>query len=108
MKVKILKSVSAIALTIALSTAALVGTVQAAGESRTATSCDHHWIYGNPEEEYEEINSECHGHYYRLYRYCSYCDAEDIASEKCVIEPHDLRAADWPLRYRCADCGYEE
>lgn len=107
MKMKLLKSISAIALTIALSTAALAGTAQAAGASRMVTNLEHHWVYGE-DEWYEEINSESHTHNFKSFYYCPHCDTEVILTEKYEIEPHDLRAADWPLRYRCADCGYEE
>ena len=107
MKKKLLKSISAMGLTIALSAAAMAGTAQAAGGTERF-SCGHdfetivlEWC--------EEINSESHTHYFQMVVWCPNCRyVQDEGEVRSYIEAHDLRAADWPLRYRCADCGYKE
>ena len=107
MKSKVLKTVSAMALALALGVGVLAGTVQAAGGSGIATCSDHQWEY-YMQWRREEINSESHFIYFRSYHKCTICRIEETEEERLDIEPHDLRAADPPLRYRCAGCGYEE
>ena len=107
MKRKLLKSVSAMGLAIALSAAALAGTVQAAGGAER-TVCGHNFI-ATTYEWCEEINSECHNHFFQTAIWCKNCFyVQDEGEVHSYVEAHDLRPADWPLRYRCADCGYEE
>lgn len=107
MKKKVLKSISAMGLTIALSAAALAGTAQAA-DGTERFSCRHDFT-ATTYDWYEEINSESHAHYFQTVYWCTICYyVHEEGEEHFYIESHDLRAADWPLRYRCADCGYEE
>lgn len=78
----------------------------AGGEERR--SCGHDFEI-TTDEWYEEINSDSHVHYWRTVTECTICHYVQYDSGKCsCIEAHDLRPAEWPLRYRCADCGYEE
>lgn len=104
---KVLKTVSTMVLTLILGASVLAGNVQAADGSRIATCNDHQWTQIMT-GRCEEINGESHYRYFRLYYKCDICGIEDTKEERCDIEPHNLRAADPPYRYRCADCGYEE
>ena len=108
MKRILLKSVSAMGLAAALSAAALAGTVQAAGGAERAV-CRHEFTAVTYDIRYEIINSDSHAHYVQTAIVCEICYyVQDEGDEHFYIEAHDLRAAEWPLRYRCADCGYEE
>ena len=108
MKRKLLKSVSAMGLAAVLSAAALAGTVQAAGGVERV-ACSHVSTAVTYDIRDEIINSDSHAHYVQTDIVCEICYyVQDRGDEHFYIEAHDLRAADWPLRYRCADCDYEE
>ncbi len=114
MKIQIMKLFLTSALSLAI-TASFMGnpaTAQAAGDKGASPLwvCDHYWYQVESSwSEYEASNSEYHYIYEDGLFKCSICAEYSVQRIRQIgYEKHDLIAADWPHRFRCSLCEFEE
>ncbi len=112
MKRRAVKAVASAALSLALATSFMAGTVRADAQEVAARDIwgKHHFDF-KEETQYEEANSEYHFVNRITIGRCTdkNCNVEIRDSVQIGYEQHNLRGATQPpARFYCLDCGYEE
>lgn len=103
---------SALSLAVTASFWGSSATAQAAGQEGISPLwiCEHYWFQVEDSYlAYEENNSEYHAIYEEALYKCGVCATYSVQRGSQVgYEKHDFIAADWPHRFRCRLCDYEE